>query len=201
MVYVAVRGSQADGHRFVADAVRRGAVAVVVEAPQQSAGARDRGARRPAGRAGRWRGPGIGDPRPAAHADRHDRHQRQDHDDRAWSDTCFNGDGTAGSIGTLGAFDGAGEAVPSTAGSLTTPGPIDLQATLARCWTAGVTHVAMETSSHSLDQGRLDGLDLRRRRLHQPDTRPPRLSRHHGALPRRQAPAQRAISVSTASKW
>ncbi len=42
--------------------------------------------------------------------------------------TCFNGAGTAGSIGTLGAFDGRGEAVPSTAGSLTTPGPVDLQA-------------------------------------------------------------------------
>src|ERR1700694_4760058 len=36
MLYVAVRGSQSDGHQFVADAVRRGATAVVVEAPQQS---------------------------------------------------------------------------------------------------------------------------------------------------------------------
>src|SRR5260221_8896670 len=33
MVYVAVRGSQADGHRFVADAARRGAGAAVVEQP------------------------------------------------------------------------------------------------------------------------------------------------------------------------
>ena len=30
-LYLAVRGSQTDGHRFVADAVRRGAAAVVVE--------------------------------------------------------------------------------------------------------------------------------------------------------------------------
>jgi len=29
-MYVAIRGSQADGHRFVADAVRRGAAAVIV---------------------------------------------------------------------------------------------------------------------------------------------------------------------------
>ena len=35
-VYVAVRGSQADGHRFVGDAVRRGAVAAVVETAQGS---------------------------------------------------------------------------------------------------------------------------------------------------------------------
>src|SRR5690606_24252624 len=63
-----------------------------------------------------------------------------------------------GSIGTLGAFDGAGESVTSTAGSLTTPGPVDLQATLAALSARGVQTVAMETSSHSLDQGRLDGL-------------------------------------------
>jgi UDP-N-acetylmuramoyl-L-alanyl-D-glutamate--2,6-diaminopimelate ligase len=50
--------------------------------------------------------------------------------------------------------------VASTAGSLTTPGPIDLQGTLAALVERGVTHVAMETSSHSLDQGRLDGLSF-----------------------------------------
>ena len=70
----------------------------------------------------------------------------------------LNHEGTAGSIGTLGAFDGAGRPVQSTAGSLTTPGPIDLQATLAAMVDRGVRMVAMETSSHSLDQGRLDGL-------------------------------------------
>ncbi|HEU5217333.1 MAG TPA: UDP-N-acetylmuramoyl-L-alanyl-D-glutamate--2,6-diaminopimelate ligase, partial [Gemmatimonadales bacterium] len=64
----------------------------------------------------------------------------------------------AASIGTLGAFDGSGNRVPSTAGSLTTPGPVDLQATLAALRDRGVRAVAMETSSHSLDQGRLDGL-------------------------------------------
>ena len=36
MLYVAVRGSQADGHRFVGDAVRRGPGPSLVEAPQQS---------------------------------------------------------------------------------------------------------------------------------------------------------------------
>jgi UDP-N-acetylmuramoyl-L-alanyl-D-glutamate--2,6-diaminopimelate ligase len=70
----------------------------------------------------------------------------------------FNADGTAASIGTLGAFDGQGNAVPSTAGSLTTPGPADLQATFALLRERGCSTVAMETSSHSLDQGRLDGL-------------------------------------------
>src|SRR5687768_14858581 len=36
MLYLAVRGSQSDGHRFVTDAVSRGASAVVVEEPRQS---------------------------------------------------------------------------------------------------------------------------------------------------------------------
>ena len=72
----------------------------------------------------------------------------------------LNRNQSAGSIGTVGAFDGAEQPVPSTAGSLTTPGPIDLQATLAALQRRGVTHVAMETSSHSLDQGRLDGLSF-----------------------------------------
>ena len=53
---------------------------------------------------------------------------------------------------------GRAEAVASTAGTLTTPGPIDLQATLAALVERGVDRVAMEASSHSLDQGRLDGL-------------------------------------------
>ena len=70
----------------------------------------------------------------------------------------LNATGTSGSIGTLGAFDGRGEAVLSTAGTLTTPGPIDLQATLAALVERGVDRVTMEASSHSLDQGRLDGL-------------------------------------------
>jgi UDP-N-acetylmuramoyl-L-alanyl-D-glutamate--2,6-diaminopimelate ligase len=73
----------------------------------------------------------------------------------------FNAGGQAASVGTLGAFDGAGLAVESTAGALTTPGPIDLQATLAELAGRGTTHVAMEASSHSLDQGRLEGLTFR----------------------------------------
>lgn len=70
----------------------------------------------------------------------------------------LNAAGTAGSVGTLGAFDGSGHSIESTAGTLTTPGPLDLQATLRALVDAGVTEVAMEASSHALHQGRLDGL-------------------------------------------
>lgn len=158
MLYVAVRGSQSDGHRFVRDAVNRGATAVVVEAPQQP-GVPEivvRDSRRAALiLGGAWYGhpgrcltlvgvTGTNGKTTTTGLVRH----------------LFNDGETAGSIGTLGAFDGQGESVASTAGSLTTPGPIDLQATLASLISRGVTHVVMETSSHSLDQGRLDGVSF-----------------------------------------
>jgi UDP-N-acetylmuramoyl-L-alanyl-D-glutamate--2,6-diaminopimelate ligase len=63
----------------------------------------------------------------------------------------------AGSIGTLGAIDGQGHLLP-TAGSLTTPGPVELHRALALLRHGGVQTVAMEASSHSLDQDRIAGL-------------------------------------------
>ena len=43
----------------------------------------------------------------------------------------------------------------------TTPEPITLHALLADMANAGITHAAMEASSHGLDQGRLDGVVLK----------------------------------------
>lgn len=68
----------------------------------------------------------------------------------------LGGSGECGSIGTLGAYDGQGERVPSTAGQLTTPGPLDLQQTFRAMVDRGVHTVVMEASSHALHQGRLD---------------------------------------------
>ncbi|MDQ0454789.1 UDP-N-acetylmuramoyl-L-alanyl-D-glutamate--2,6-diaminopimelate ligase [Rhizobium paknamense] len=45
-------------------------------------------------------------------------------------------------------------------GSLTTPDPVALHALLAELADEGVTHAAMEASSHGLDQHRLDGVRL-----------------------------------------
>lgn len=45
-------------------------------------------------------------------------------------------------------------------GSLTTPDPVSLHEVLAELADAGVTHAAMEASSHGLDQSRLDGVKL-----------------------------------------
>lgn len=45
-------------------------------------------------------------------------------------------------------------------GSLTTPDPVTLHTLLAELAGEGVTHAAMEASSHGLDQRRLDGVNL-----------------------------------------
>lgn len=62
----------------------------------------------------------------------------------------------AASIGTTG-VTAPGR---SDYGSLTTPDPIALHRLLAELAEAGVTHAAMEASSHGLDQRRLDGVRL-----------------------------------------
>lgn len=60
------------------------------------------------------------------------------------------------SLGTLGVITSDGAAY----GSLTTPDPISLHQTLARLAGDGVTRLAMEASSHGIDQRRLDGVRL-----------------------------------------
>jgi len=62
----------------------------------------------------------------------------------------------AGALGTLGVV------APGLvrAGELTTADPVSLHADLAALAEAGVEHVALEASSHGLDQHRLDGLRL-----------------------------------------
>ena len=62
----------------------------------------------------------------------------------------------AGSLGTLGIVTSDGAAYAS----LTTPDPISLHATLARLAREGVARLAMEASSHGIDQRRLDGVRL-----------------------------------------
>ncbi|HUK09948.1 MAG TPA: UDP-N-acetylmuramoyl-L-alanyl-D-glutamate--2,6-diaminopimelate ligase [Stellaceae bacterium] len=62
----------------------------------------------------------------------------------------------AASLGTLGIIgpDGAEQ------GSLTTPDPVTLHRELNKLARGGINHVALEASSHGLDQFRLDGLEI-----------------------------------------
>lgn len=62
----------------------------------------------------------------------------------------------AASLGTLGLVAPGRDGGPG----LTTPDPVALHRMLAELALDGVGHVAMEASSHGLDQHRLDGLDL-----------------------------------------
>jgi UDP-N-acetylmuramoyl-L-alanyl-D-glutamate--2,6-diaminopimelate ligase len=63
---------------------------------------------------------------------------------------------TAASLGTLGVVRPDGTAY----GSLTTPDPVTLHHDLQVLADEGVTHLAVEASSHGLDQYRLDGVRL-----------------------------------------
>ena len=62
-------------------------------------------------------------------------------------------------IGTLGVWLDVGGAVAGSE-SLTTPGPVDLARLFRTLLDRGVSAIAMEVSSHALDQGRVDALRL-----------------------------------------
>jgi len=159
MLFCAVRGAIQDGHTYVSQAAREGAAAALVEAEQPGTLPQvvvTDGRRAAAVAAEVWFG------YPAQHLN-------------LVGVTGTNGKTTSvtlgrhvlsllwpsGSIGTLGAFAPDGTPVESEAGNLTTPGPIDLQETLALLVQRGARGAAMEVSSHSLDQGRVDGLTYR----------------------------------------
>ncbi len=155
-LFLAYRGTAFDGHEFVAAAARAGAAMALVERPAPGvaipqAVVRD-GRRAAAVAAAAFYGSpaaslvllavtGTNGKTTTVHLLRH----------------LFGDRGRAGSIGTLGAIDGSGRALPAV-GSLTTPGPVELQAALAALKHDGVQTVAMEASSHSIHQERIAGL-------------------------------------------
>jgi len=155
-LFLAIRGSQSDGHRYVPDAVRKGAAAVVVESRVETTVpqliVRD-GRLAALALAREWFDDAAGGMQLIATTGTNGKTTTT-----GLIGHLLNRAGDAGTIGTLGAFDGAGASVPSAAGSLTTPGAVDLHATFAALRDRGVRRVALEASSHSLDQGRLDGL-------------------------------------------
>lgn len=64
---------------------------------------------------------------------------------------------SAASVGTIGVIT----ADAAHYGSLTTPDPVTLHKTLSELANAGIDNLAMEASSHGLDQYRLDGVKLK----------------------------------------
>jgi UDP-N-acetylmuramoyl-L-alanyl-D-glutamate--2,6-diaminopimelate ligase len=157
-LFAALPGSRVDGRTFIADAVSRGAVAVL--APEGTV----------------WP-PGV-PPRPLL-ADREPRKRLAQiaaglagNQPRVMvAVTGTNGKTStveflrqiwtaggrkAASLGTLGLIAEGFDPGPG----LTTPDPVALAETLARLARGGVQHAAMEASSHGLDQYRLDGVRL-----------------------------------------
>ncbi len=61
-----------------------------------------------------------------------------------------------GVIGTL----GCGRVTELKHNGMTTPDPVSLQATLAEMRDAGIEYIALEASSHALEQGRLNYVDI-----------------------------------------
>ena len=157
-LFVAVRGTARDGHDYLEAAAKAGATAAIVEVPDRTM------LPRLVVRGGRL-APAVaavaayGDPASALRY--------------SVAVTGTNGKSTtvsilrhlldspprtAASIGTIGVLLGSDGEPAADVGGLTTPGPIDLQRVLRDLVDRGVRSVALEASSHSLDQHRLDGI-------------------------------------------
>jgi UDP-N-acetylmuramoyl-L-alanyl-D-glutamate--2,6-diaminopimelate ligase len=156
-VFVAIAGGKADGLRFVAPAISAGAVAIVAERspdvplPANVAFARVGNARRALSLMAAKLYPRQ--PRTiAAVTGTSGKTSVAAFTRQIWSALGL----AAASIGTIGIVSPRGE----TYGSLTTPDPVALHRSLDALAGDGVTHLAIEASSHGLDQYRLDGLRL-----------------------------------------
>lgn len=155
-LFVAVSGTKANGTSYIADALARGAVAVVAET-----NAKPDGASAPV--------LSLANPRAFLARAAAAFYGRQ-------PETMVAVTGTAGKTSVasftrqIWAHSGLAAAMIGTTGvvapgrndygSLTTPDPVSLHKLLAELADAGVTHAAMEASSHGLDQSRLDGVRL-----------------------------------------
>ena len=155
--FFAVPGTKADGGAFVADAVAKGAVAIVAErAPPSAMSAAVACLLVDDVRRALARAAAVVHPRQpatiAAVTGTSGKTSVAAFCRQIWSTLGH----AAASLGTVGLVSPSG----STYGSLTTPDPVTLHATLDRLAGEGVTHLALEASSHGIEQRRLDGVRL-----------------------------------------
>lgn len=156
-LFVAVRGSERDGHDYLDAAANAGAIAAIVQDPSRTS----------------LPSLEVNDGRRAAAIAAAAAYGFPAHDLQLVGVTGTNGKTTTvnmlrhlmgdggvktASIGTLGVLLGS-EGTPLDGGSgLTTPGPIELQRVFRALRDVGVERVAMEVSSHSLHQRRVEGV-------------------------------------------
>ena len=156
-VFVAIAGGKTDGLRFVEAALAAGAVAIVAERPPDASLPKGIASVR------------VGNARRALALMAGKLYPRQPQTIAAVTGTSGKTSVAAftrqiwtalghraASIGTIGIVSPRGE----TYGSLTTPDPVALHRSLDALAGDGVTHLAIEASSHGLDQYRLDGLRI-----------------------------------------
>jgi UDP-N-acetylmuramoyl-L-alanyl-D-glutamate--2,6-diaminopimelate ligase len=176
-LFAALRGSRADGSRYAADAIAKGAAAVLVGEDVQLEGV-------------------AGVPVLVSAEPRRALALMAARFYSAQPETTVAVTGTSGktsvadftrqifaalgyraaSLGTIGLVTGSDPSLrpvaetstseargltPLRYGSLTSPDPVTLHRTLAELAGGGITHLALEASSHGLDQHRLDGLRLK----------------------------------------
>ena len=157
-LFVAIAGSTVDGHSFLADAVARGAVAVIVERPEAA----------PAGVPAAC----VGDGRIAVARLAHLMVGNPTGKLTVCGITGTNGKTTStylvqsilnaaghrtGLLGTI-SYQVGGRDIPA---ATTTPGPVDLANYFAEMVRQGYDAAVMEVSSHALDQRRTAGIDFR----------------------------------------
>jgi UDP-N-acetylmuramoyl-L-alanyl-D-glutamate--2,6-diaminopimelate ligase len=155
-IFFALAGAKSDGLEFVADAARRGAALIVAEREPQSLPESAAFIRVADARAALARAASLFYPRqPAtivAVTGTSGKTSVAEFTRQIWRTLGFE----AASLGTIGIVSPK----VNVYGSLTTPDPIGLHRALDELAGGGVTHLAMEASSHGLDQKRLDGARL-----------------------------------------
>src|SRR5580704_8017409 len=156
-VFVAIAGGKADGLRFADSAIAAGAAAIVAERPPETSLSQNVAFVR------------VANARRALALIAAKIYPRQPRIIAAVTGTSGKTSVAAftrqiwtalghrsASIGTIGIVAPSGE----TYGSLTTPDPVALHRSIDALAGDGVTHLAIEASSHGLDQFRLDGLHI-----------------------------------------
>ena len=156
-LFAALQGSSVDGRRYIADAVARGAVAVLADEGTRlddtatvALFTHNNPRRRYAQIAARFHAPQPGTV--VAVTGTNGKSSTVEFVRQMWEAAAR----PAATLGTLGLV------APGRVrtGGLTTPDPADLHADLKALAEDGVDHVAIEASSHGLDQYRLDGLSI-----------------------------------------